>query len=822
MGRTAPLYVVFALFAIAYAVLTPPGEAPDELPHLQYADWLLHERSLPDRRFDQVYQDHHPPLYHGSAAVVLGLAQHVDRPAQLRLPGPFAIDLPLADPMLDRAALERGAASVPAALRAELAAKANLKPRHDRITRLHLILVRLWSVVLAIATLALVHATARELFGDRGRVTLAVAFAALLPQFAFIGAVINCDIMAALTGNLVLWLCVRTLVHGTTASWRVGLALGGAAGLALLAKMSGIAVAVPIAATYVLAARAIGVRALLVPAALTAVVALAVGGWWYAINAARYGDPFMVAVQAETMGEQIHQPPIGIAFLAAYFHDTIRSFFGVLGPLRIPMADAAFAIHVAIVGLAIAGAFVARPRTPTSRRPGTRDAAIVLALGLAATWAVVFRGNLTFYSFQGRYLLPALATIAIGVAAGLDRALRPGPIARTAIVLVWFAIGLQLFWGRYLPEYYPRRDRADGPRVVYYDDLGRALLAPRLVEGAAGIADGGDPTDPLATVARGERVALTYGDLPLGEPLVARIALGEAGVDMPPARVVVAGRTVVAATATPPRPTDVVVAIPVLPDGSPTTLAIETTVPGRPIAVGDVRIDRTRLVLEGLAVPRDLPGGGETRAVIRFRNRDPDAPARGRVAFRLLRDGLVDAPIGDATVDVPPGDSVAHEATLAIPWGLSAGPATVVARWTPVPTTPLIDVSPCSAKVSVGRIDSDPRGVLGRSLYAADPVDGLTLDASVPLPPVPSGRYRVALAGDVDRVRVRWALDGIGYAIGSATLDAAWPGGAGMLDLLVDERGGGPVRIDRITVTAVGDDPHCWIPVPHESACHVR
>ncbi len=465
MRRTAPLYLVFAAFAIAYAVLTPPGEAPDELPHLQYVDWLLHERSIPDRRFDHVYQDHHPPLYHGSAAVVLGLASHVGSPERLALPGPFAIDIRLADPMLDRQALERGAAAIPRALRAELAAKANLKPRHDRIRRLDLILVRLWSVALAIATLALIHATAREVLGDRGPVTLAVAFAALLPQFAFIGAAINCDIMAACTGNLVLWLCARTLVRGTTAQWRVGLGIGAAAGLALLAKMSGIAVAVPIAATFVLAARSLGVRAVLLPAAVAGLVALAIGGWWYALNAVRYGDPFMVAVQAETMGEQIHQPPIGLAFFAAYFHDTIRSFFGVLGPLRIPMAEIGFAIHVAIVGLAIAGAFVARPSEADPRPTGARHAAIVLALGLFATWAVVFRGNLTFYSFQGRYLLPALAPIAIGIAAGLDRALRPGPVARAALVLVWLGIGLQLFWGRYLPEYYPRRDGAGSPQA---------------------------------------------------------------------------------------------------------------------------------------------------------------------------------------------------------------------------------------------------------------------------------------------------------------------------------------------------------------------
>ena len=500
------LYLVFLFFALAYALLTPPGQAPDEMPHLHYVDFLLHEKRLPHRFRDAVYQDHHPPLYYAAGALALRLGQVLDPRFCLDVPGPWAVRIDLARPALDREALERGKALVPEALRPELMAKANLKPRHFSITFGQLLCVRLLSVLLALATLVCVDLTARLLLSGAGRAWVtALAFTALLPQFQFMGGVINCDIMAIFTANLLLHGLVRSGVRGTTALPRTSVLLGLGLGLCLLSKMSAIAMIAPVVVAYGFTARVTGVKRAGASLALCLLVALLVGGWWYALNFARYDDPFMVAAQAATMGEQIHQPPLNKHYFAAYFFSTIRSFFGQLGPFTLPVPDRAFFFYVALFGLALTGlALRLRKRPGVVLPPGGIGALWVLAAGFFATWAVVFAGNLTFYSAQGRYLYPGLAAVAVALALGLEEALQPGRWLRLAAGGVLLLIPVDVFVTRFLPEYYPHRDRADRPLTLHHENAGHPHLSPALRAGMPTRARGsfGSERNPAMTTAR--------------------------------------------------------------------------------------------------------------------------------------------------------------------------------------------------------------------------------------------------------------------------------------------------------------------------------
>lgn len=835
-------YLVFLLFATGYALLTPPGQAPDEMPHLQFIDYLAHTPGIPDRRTDNIYQDHHPPLYHATGALALRAAKTIDFTRTVAVPGPYDIAIDLGAPALDRGAVEAAGAAVPPALRAELEAKANLRPRHFEIERGQFLLVRLLSVLLAVGTLALVHATARLLLSDAGAVSLAVGFAALLPQFQFLGAVINCDIMAVFTGNLVLWLVTRALVHGTIAEARTAVGIGLGLGAALLSKMSGIAMVVPVGAAFVLTARLTGVGRTARQVAIAFGVAALVGGWWYALNFVRYGDPFMVDVQAQTMGEQIHQPPHNAHFFAAYFYGTIQSFFGNVGPYRVPLADWAFYVYLGLTGLFLAGLLRMRtePKDAASAHPIGDDTAPVanrgvalwvLAIGLFATWAVVFRGNLTFYSFQGRYLFPALSSIAVFAGLGWTEAIRPGGLARLAFFAFFLGSAVHLFAFRFVPYYYARRDARAGALVERYDDPGHPEGAPHLVAGSPHEAWGafGGRRDPSLTTARGAPVSFVYTGLPLGEPLSIRVQFGGRFAEDPPhhyfvQRVRVDGAIVAPALMVAPRMRTVRLPAVSVPASSRLELAIEP-VPGlAPFAtVAQVWVERTALRPTGLVVPAEWTRGRPVRFEARIENRG-ERPVGGAIGLDYGTPGARRA-LGPAVRfdAIAPGETATITGTFAPP---ADGPTegTFRARLHPDGADPIVDINPCISNASVGKIEAREGAFGGFAVIAAD--DGaLRTDLPLALPtPGPwtlvvharrsTGGTLEAIVTDGERIVQRGTL-----ASGTTTVSIeAWPVGTGALQLI----GKGEVAIDRITVSPAPGNDLGAIAFPHEPVCRIR
>jgi len=839
------LYLVFLLFALAYAVLTPPGQAPDEMPHLHYVDFLLHERRLPHRFRDAVYQDHHPPLYYAAGALALKAGQVLDPRFCIDVPGPWAVRLDLARPALDREALDRGKALLPEALRPELMAKANLKPRHFSITVGQLLCVRLLSVLLALATLVCVDCTARLLLSGAGRAAMtALAFTALLPQFQFIGGVINCDIMAIFTANLLLYGLVRSGVRGTTALPRTSALLGLGLGLCLLSKMSGIAMAVPVVAAYALAARVTGVKRAGATLALALLVAVLAGGWWYALNFARYDDPFMVAAQAATMGEQIHQPPLNKHYFAAYLFSTVRSFFGQLGPFTLPVPDRAFFLYTALLGLALVGlALRFRKRPGVALPPGGRGALWVLGAGFLATWAVVFAGNLTFYSAQGRYLYPGLAAVAVALALGLEESLRPGRWLRLAAGLVLLAIPLDVFFTRFLPEYYPRRDRVDRPLILHYENAGHPHLSPALRAGTPFLARGGfgSKANPAATTARGGRVAFRFEKLPLGEPLQVRLRFGEFFDAKVPWRhpvqsVHLGGAQVAGGLMVTPRNREGVYAV---PGSAGLTDALDVAVclvpeTGPQATVSEVWVEQCAVVPRALVVPAGRHRrGSRIRVEATVENRHPDEAARILLGFGLetRKKGGNPTWLGEpAALTLEAGSTVSHQATLTLPRDAPAGPARIRAFLAPGMGSPWIDINPCISTPSVGIIEPDP-GAFGCYAIRSARTAGPRLESRLPLPATPRGRYGL---------RVHAAL-----GPGSAALEAAiltqgrtcttcraesgspeagawseiesdfhWPGGPGEIRL----DGTGDVRVDRIRLVPLWVPGVNLNPFPHESS----
>lgn len=861
MFRTVLWPVVFLAFAVAYAVLTPPGEAPDEMPHLQHVDFMLHERRIPHRLRDGVYQDHHPPLYYAAAAVALHVGQRLDPRATLELPGPYWLRVDLGEPALDRTKLDRGLEVIPEALRPELERKAALRERHFAITRGHVVIVRLLSVLLALATLVLVHRTVRLcVAADQAPVAgAALVFAALLPQFQFLGGMINCDVMAIFTGNLLLYGLVRGLVQGTLTRPGSAAAVGLALGLSLLAKMSAVAMVVPVLVAYAFAGRLAGRWQTGAALVLALVVAGAVGGWWYALNFARYGDPFMVAAQAATMGEQIHQPPLTRHYFAAYFHDTVRSFFGQLGPFTIPIADWSFYLYVALAGLALAGLAVRlwrRGKIPLA--PGGGPALIVLAAGLLATWLVVFQGNLTFYSSQGRYLYPGLAAIAAAIGLGLTEALRPGRAMRVAGAALLLAMAVHVFWFRFLPEYYPLRARAQRPLVVRYENAGHPHLSRALVAGHPAAARGalGSSRSPDARTARGARVALHFEKLPPAEPLRVRLRFGEPLEGPEPWRLAAQalrlnGRVVAGALTVTPRPRELAFAVPGYP-GARNEVDVELVpAPGtsHPATVSEVWVERFPVQPRGLAAPAQATREQPLALELTVENLDRAAPARCRLQAELAAAGKV-FPLGlPVEIALSPGETRVVPLRAAVPTEVPPGRVHLRAGLVLEEEAPFVDTSPCAIR------GSDPAALAAGIEAAPDafghyrlastlvnlgdgaPEGARRLAARLPLPDAPAGRYRLVVDVSFEdaAAALAAALRQEGRMLATARRDAAtlrpgsssrttvtlvcdWPGGPG--EIVLD--GEGALGVDRVRLTPQWVPDLNRIPFPHEPVLDIR
>jgi 4-amino-4-deoxy-L-arabinose transferase-like glycosyltransferase len=170
------------LLALAFGVLNPLGEAPDEADHWAYVVHLARERELPGAK---VTQAKHPPFYHATAALA-ALA---------------------ADPTNDFLRINPDV---------ELTPRAGWSPNFFIHTAreqwpwtggvLGFYLARLWSVLLSTAAVAAVYGLAKAALPQRPLVAIgATALAAFLPEFAFIGSAVSNDGAAALFGTLALW-----------------------------------------------------------------------------------------------------------------------------------------------------------------------------------------------------------------------------------------------------------------------------------------------------------------------------------------------------------------------------------------------------------------------------------------------------------------------------------------------------------------------------------------------------------------------------------------------------------------------------------------
>ncbi|TET52058.1 MAG: DUF2029 domain-containing protein, partial [Anaerolineales bacterium] len=278
-------------------------------------------------------------------------------------------------------------------------------------------LIRLLSVLCGAGTVAGVFLVAGEILPTRPGVALAsAAVAAFNPLFIFISSVVNNDATAACLCTLALWLAIRSARLGFTRKRLIG--LGVVVGLALLSKVSALALLILAALALLLTWLRERDRRALLTGGLTVVgLATLVAAWWYIRNWALYGDP--LGWQIWLMDIKEHQ--IGLAELLAQFRHLGTSFYSPYDGLFPPAV-------LAVLG-ALAVAAAAGWIRMIFRRSQRADADAE-GLLLAGAWFVILFASVVYYMVttpadEGRLLYPGIAASSLLLVLGWRAVLPP-------------------------------------------------------------------------------------------------------------------------------------------------------------------------------------------------------------------------------------------------------------------------------------------------------------------------------------------------------------------------------------------------------------
>jgi 4-amino-4-deoxy-L-arabinose transferase-like glycosyltransferase len=267
------LAILYLCVGLAYALVTPLFEKPDEDGHYGYILYLRENYKLPPLIFSEGFPSEYkqPPLYYVVTSTLTGW-----------LPGPADPDQLLAtNPYMDF--------SVPGY-------------RNDnRNVFLHppyltpLVLgARLVSLLFGLGTMLSSYYLALKLFHKDSLIPMATAaVVGFQPQFLYIATAVNNDAAMAFFATLVLTILVYRLERDDVPHFAI--LMGAILGLASITKVSGL-VLFPLTSLALLIIHRGLSRALFRDGVVIVTVALLIGGWWYVRNGLLYGDPLSIGV----------------------------------------------------------------------------------------------------------------------------------------------------------------------------------------------------------------------------------------------------------------------------------------------------------------------------------------------------------------------------------------------------------------------------------------------------------------------------------------------------------------------------------------------
>jgi len=182
---------------------------------------------------------------------------------------------------------------------------------------------------------------------------------------------------------------------------------------------------------------------------MVAGVALVVASWWYARNLRLYGDLFGLDAFQETFAPG--GASIAWAGLPAALWELFRSSWGLFGWLSVPLNSGVHSALLTFCALAVAGLLAAAGRGWWERR-GPSALLLLAGIALVFAWIAAFAAVAGAVAWQGRFLFPAIAALATGLAAGLA-AILPRHSALWSLVAVLALVSLTTPGGVLAPRY---------------------------------------------------------------------------------------------------------------------------------------------------------------------------------------------------------------------------------------------------------------------------------------------------------------------------------------------------------------------------------
>ena len=437
--RLVIVLVGFTALSLAYAVVSPPFENPDEMSHAEYATFIATQLRIPTVDRDCVRMAFHPPLYHALLAPIaraMGLGPEDVMSGHRLNPEFTTTGVVLLHGYPDEA--------FPFA----------------NVSRF-VFLGRLLSIACGLVVLLYTYRLALLLFGDPVVSGAAVTVVAAIPQFEYLSASLNHDALAAACAAIALFHVVRL---GDDAELGDALLCGLALGAGALTKSSVVALLV-VPALTLLAGRA-DVRRRLRGVAIAYAVAGCVAGWWYVRNLALYGHAVPTVYLHETTwigAGFVHHGPVDVAYLSAAADQLFRSFWFLAGLMNVSAPSWMYAAWGAISTIGAFGLLLLF----RDRRGRLLAGAFVVVL------AAVFEYNAKIYSAQGRYLFIVVPVfgVAIGTVLTAIRSTRRRRVAAGALCVVATMLAALCFVGSFLPTYTratPQRRPADRETARLY------------------------------------------------------------------------------------------------------------------------------------------------------------------------------------------------------------------------------------------------------------------------------------------------------------------------------------------------------------------
>ncbi len=316
------LAVILGLYlalGVAYSVVNPILESPDEV--LNYANirFLAEERRLPVLEATELSKGHHPPLYYALGGVLVGWIPNEHLDAVVARTNPFWA-YRLWEPGVDNKSLYLHDPELEG------------WPYRDVALGIHL--MRWFSLLMGAGAIVAVYYTAKELFPrERSLAPAAAALVAFNPMFLYVQGSVHNDALTNLWAALALWGIARYWLRGP--STRRAACLGLICGLGILTKITFLFLVPAVSLTMVwrswLDRRTNprwwqeSIRLALIGGGLT----ILVSGWWFVRNQLLYGDPTSMRMQAQIWGIRDNAPDIGAALRElGFLHN---SFWGVFG-----------------------------------------------------------------------------------------------------------------------------------------------------------------------------------------------------------------------------------------------------------------------------------------------------------------------------------------------------------------------------------------------------------------------------------------------------------------------------------------------------------